>query len=92
MGQSAQPMRKSSKAFFTPAAREAARLARQARLALRAQAGEHDVFVTRSTVLPMRYHWEIRKFGGVVVKTSLDVFASAAAARRAGEGLLQQFE
>ena len=44
-----------------------------------------EVFVVRDG---QRFRWEIRRYGGVVVKRGMELFSSAGEARCAGEAAL----
>ena len=74
--------------YFTPAARLAATAARKRRFEDRGPLDQPQIFVVRSAPEESRYRWEIRKFGGILLERSLDVYDSQAAARRAAEGVI----
>ena len=75
---------------FTEAARAAAAQKRRERAAMKAETRTSlEVFVLRSEIEAHRYDWEIRQFGGVVVKRSDASFASSAQARVDGTLVLQ---
>lgn len=70
---------------FTPAARLAAAAKRRERSDLAAlNFHEPCVFALRAPSPDKGYVWEVRKFGGVSLRRSDDVYISAADARRAG--------
>ena len=68
---------------FTEAAREAAAAAREAKRERPDRFGEPELFIVRAE--GFGFGWELRRFGGVVLQRSAEVFAVAASAREAGE-------
>ncbi|MBE7204105.1 MAG: hypothetical protein INR70_40800 [Parafilimonas terrae] len=76
------------RAFFSQAAREAAKAARQRKREQLEAFDRLSVFVTRDPDDDHTFRWEIRKFGGVLIERSLDTFATDRDARDAGKRTL----
>ena len=75
---------------FTEAARAAAALKRRERAAIKAETkNDYEVFVLRSSDDTNRYTWEIRQFGGVLVRSAGASFTASAEARRDGVSALR---
>ena len=76
--------------FFTDAARAAAAEARRRKGATRAAGvnDSRDVFVVRHLNPPNHFIWEIRQFGGVLVRRSEAAYPCVQEARFAGEWAL----
>ena len=79
------PSAQSKRRHFTDAARAAARLARERKREVRAAMGSDvpEIFVVRHGDCTLQFHWEIRRFGGVVLDRSEAMFSSTVAARLA---------
>ena len=75
---------------FTEAARAAAAQKRRERAAIKAETkNDFEVFVLRGSDETNRYTWEIRQFGGVLVRSAGVSFSSSAEARRDGLSALR---
>ena len=86
------PPGKTTRRHFTDAARAAALKARRRKQESRA-AVENDgpeVFVVRHLGGILAFHWELRRFGGVVVDRSDAVFPCTSEARAAGDRALSR--
>ena len=86
------PSSKPTRRHFTDAARAAAKEARRRKQQVRATMGFDcpEIFVVRRPGGTLQYHWEIRRFGGVVLDRSDAAFARILDARFAGERVLSK--
>ena len=79
---------KSSRRYFTEAARAAAAEAKRLKRENAVPRDTPAVFVVRVPPANKMFGWEIRRFGSLVLTRSEDRFTTAADARAAGEAAL----